>query len=290
MALPSRVEVGSGTLPLLPNAARAEDLASPIYFLHVPKTAGTTFHRFVASQFLPSEICPTHLWHELINLPSEVLDQCTYIWGHFYAYLWRHASRPMRYMTFLRHPVERSLSHYGHIMRHDGHYLHARARELNDFGAFLRDPILSTTLQNFQVKSLALDLDPHSIAATLSQESLNQLLLEQTLETAKPALPVEEMLAIAQCRLDQMCFVGISERLEESVALSCAVFGWQTPPKVDSHNVNPERIQARDVRDSDLALLLELNAADMALYESATRLFDGARQALLRDEQTPNGV
>ena len=54
----------------------------------------------------------------------------------------------MHDMTFLRHPVERALSHYGHIMRHAGHCLHAWARELNDFGAFLRDPTLFTYVSN----------------------------------------------------------------------------------------------------------------------------------------------
>ena len=94
------------------------------------------------------------------------------------------------------------------------------------------------------------------------------------------------MLAIAKRRLDQMCLVGISERLEESIALLCAMFGWETPSNVESHNVNPERIQKHDIREADLAVLLELNAADMALYEHATRLFDSAKQVLLRDKQT----
>ena len=59
---------------------------------------------------------------------------------------------------------------------------------------------------------------------------------------------------------------------------------------VESHNINPERIQSRDIREADLALLLELNAADMTLYEHATRLFDEARQALLREGHTLAGA
>jgi hypothetical protein len=35
----------------LPNAAPSHDELSPLYFLHIPKTAGTTFNRFLESQF-----------------------------------------------------------------------------------------------------------------------------------------------------------------------------------------------------------------------------------------------
>ena len=263
-------------LQFLPNAAPVEDRASPVYFLHIPKTGGTTVHNFLASQFAEQVVCPAHVWHQLLPLPPEQIGSYSFIWGHFYAYLYRHAPMPMRYVTFVRDPVERALSHYGHVVLHADHYLHARARELGDFGAYLRDPELATTLNNFQVKSFALDLDPHSIWANLSGQGLGGLELERRLETATPSLSDAEMLAIAKTRLGQMCFIGITERLDESLALLCHQFGWHAPAQVESRNANASRVRASEIAAGDLALLREVNAADFELYEFANRLFEEA--------------
>jgi hypothetical protein len=105
-------------------------------------------------------------------------------------------------------------------MLHPEHYLHARARQAGNFSAYLRDPELVTTLSNFQVRSYSLDLDPKEIASTLPPGSRGGLGLERALETAAPTAPIDCLLRIAQRRLEQMCFVGISERLDESVRLA----------------------------------------------------------------------
>jgi hypothetical protein len=275
-ALSSRVAVGSGTLPHLPNAASVEDRSRPIYFLHVPKTAGTTFHGFLSAQFDVNAVCPAHLWHQMIRMTPEEVETYSFIWGHFYAYLHRHVPAPMHYVTLVRDPVERALSHYGHIMLHPQHYLHARARQAGSFGAYLRDPELATTLNNFQVRSYSVDLDPKAIASRLPPMSHGGLELERALETAAPTAPIDYLLGIARRRLEQMCFVGITERLDESVRLACHTFGWQAPRTVDVLNANSERPRAIDISAADRTLLRELNAADYELYEHATRLFEEA--------------
>ena len=259
----------------LPNAVPVEDKGSPVYFLHIPKTAGTTFHTFLASRFAEDEVCPAHTWHDLVALSAEQIGGYSFIWGHFYAYLHRHVPQPLRYVTFLRDPVERALSHYGHVMLHDDHYLHQRAREVGDFGAYLRDPELLTTVNNFQVKSFALDLDPHAIVSALPTTERDTLEVERRLETAAAPLSDAAMLAIAKCRLEQMCFIGITERLDESLALLCHKFGWQRPAQIESRNANAGRLRASAISASDLELLRELNAADHELYEFANRLFAG---------------
>jgi Sulfotransferase family len=256
-----------------PNAASIEDTTSPVYFLHIPKTGGTTFLNFLISQFGNNDVCPAHLWRNLLEIPPERVAEYSLIWGHFYSYLYRYVSNQMRYVTILRDPVERALSHYGHIMLHKEHYLHARAKELGDFSAYLRDPEMATTLANFQVMSLALDLDPVATASALSADQLASLELERRLETARSSATAEDMLGVAKRRLRQMHFVGITERLDESVALLCEKFHWQRPEHVESHNVNGNRLRSEGVSKTDLALLRKINEADYQLYEFANQLF-----------------
>ena len=257
-----------------PNAAKPNDTTSPIYFLHIPKTGGTTFQEILSSNFRDEAICPAHLWHQLIALKPQEMDRYEFIWGHFYGSFHRHASRSIRYLTMVREPIERALSHYGHIMREPGHYLHARATQLGDFGSFLRDPEMATTLTNFQVRSLASDFDPFAIAASLSPEQIASLEIERAIEVAAPSRPDRELLELAKQRLLQMCFVGVTERMAECVTGVCDKFGWTPPSALESRNLGKGRIQSGQLSDRDLELLAELNQEDVSLYAFANELLD----------------
>src|SRR5216684_3843830 len=101
---------------------------SLLYYLHIPKTAGTTFTAILDRQFSAEQICPAQLWPDLVRIPPERLRQYRLLRGHFY-YCVRAVLPPDTcFATLLRDPVERSLSHYSHIMRESGHYLHRRAQ------------------------------------------------------------------------------------------------------------------------------------------------------------------
>jgi hypothetical protein len=257
-----------------PNAASSDDATSPIYFFHIPKTGGTTLQRFLSSNFRAEAVCPAHLWHQLIALQPQQMDQYEFIAGHFYGYLHRHTARSIRYLTMVREPIERALSHYGHIMREPGHYLHQQARQLGDFGSFLRNPEMATTLTNFQVRSLASDFDPFAIAADLSPDQIANLEIERAIEVAVPLRPDRELLELAKKRLLQMCFVGVTERMAESVSRVCNIFRWTPPDALETHNVGKGRIQSGQLPRRDLELLAELNKEDVSLYAFANELLD----------------
>lgn len=252
-----------------PNAVPASQTSAPVYFLHIPKTAGTTAHTFMTRQFGEPNVCSAHLWCQMLALPPLEAARSAFNWGHFYAYLHRYVPVPMRYITFLRDPVERALSHYSHILAHRGHYLHDHAARLGSIGACLRDPIIATTMTNFQVRSLTLDFNPVALAVPLSTDMLAKNELERLLESGPPTLPDNEALEIAKHRLDQMCFVGIVEHWDRSIAELCRTFGWTPPPTIQSQNISRERLTQAQLAPADLALLRSINAADAALYEYA---------------------
>lgn len=88
-----------------------------VYYLHIPKTAGTSFIATLDSLFDYNSIYPEKVWHELLKKPPNDLGKYKLIRGHFgYNVLPLLHKKPI-YLTMLRDPIERTISQYEHIRR-----------------------------------------------------------------------------------------------------------------------------------------------------------------------------
>jgi hypothetical protein len=245
----------------------------PVFFFHLPKTAGTTLHRILSAEFREADICPANNWTELLEMDQEALAGYRLFKGHFYGELSGFLGRRPYTFTLLRDPVERALSHYGHVMRDPAHYFHRRAVELGSLDAYLADPVTRMTVSNFQTRLLALNALPQEIFHGLSAEQRKAGDLERQLETVELDASSSQVLARAQRRLSEFGFVGFTERFEESVALLCYELGWTFPEHIADENINSARLKRSEVSDSSLRLLLELNQLDLELYRRASVIF-----------------
>jgi len=265
------------TLHPFPNAVGPERIDAPVYFLSIPKTAGSTLSAFLQTLFLESEFWHRgggRYWVDLLKLTPEELQHSRIINGHFAGYLFMHYPLPLRYFTFLRDPLARAISHYEHVLLDKLHYFHTLTLELGNFGAYLRDERTQPTVANFHLRSLGATFEPADIARTLTTEQATAHELEKRLDTMPLPQPIEELLRTAQARLDQMCFVGVTERFDDSLGLLCEVFGWPRPATIESHNINPRSRSAKDLPSEDLRLLKRLNEADIELYQVAKSRFE----------------
>jgi hypothetical protein len=172
-----------------------------ILVIHIAKTAGTSLRRMLQDEYGPSLVYPGDFYLERMPngwypLGSEMLRDYgnlpphNVLVGHFTAAM---ADRlPCRYQTatFLREPVQRSLSMLGQF---------SRMLKL-PVPALLEDPqFMTANITDFQTRTLGADgvCDPHEV------ETVDDTVLGRAL-----------------ARLETLDFVGLTERFAES----CVIF------------------------------------------------------------------
>jgi hypothetical protein len=265
------------TLPTFPYRLGAED---KLYFLHIYKTAGTTLSKLLESRFQPDEVCPAHQLGPLARLSPDSLRRYRLYWGHLGFKLAELVPGPMIYVTMLRDPVEHVLSIYEAIRRSADHPLHERVNRLGmTLPEFLRDDQTAPEVRDQQVLTLTFW---HSVwapahLARLAQDALtpaDRAAIRREVVGRFRATPGPVLVEWAQERLDRFAFVGLVERMEESVRLLSAAFAWEPFTSVPRLNAAPQRVRKEDLSPGTLDLIGQLTRLDAQVYARAQRVFE----------------
>lgn len=224
-----------------------------VIFLHLPKTAGTTLNRLIEWEYRISEmysIDPVlYEWSaaHLRKLPPARLRKFRMLKGHMIFGLHEVLPQKATYITVLRDPVDRVISSFYFMRSHKLHPLYWKFRRekwsLNDF-------VRLSPRDNVQCKILA-------------GAEYTKTCTAEICERAKENLH------------RHFSVVGLSERLEESLALMRLRFGWKLQ-RYSSFNVTRSRPKKAEIPQSTLDLIQETNAFDMSLYETAEDIFQTA--------------
>ena len=250
------------TTPITDEAARqpAASLVPPggkteeaVIFLHLPKTAGTTVNRLIEWEYRLSEmysVDPVFFkWSaaHLRKLPSGRLKKIRMFKGHMLFGLHEVLPQPATYITVLRDPVDRVISAFYFMRNYKLHPLYWKLRHEN---WTIEQYVQRSTRDNVQCKVIA-GAEYHAPCT-------------------------EQILAKATDHLTRFfSVVGLSERLEESLALMKLRFGWQLK-SYSSFNVTRSRPKKGDLSPATLELIAEKNSFDIALYRHAAALFEEA--------------
>ncbi|MBI3156016.1 MAG: sulfotransferase family 2 domain-containing protein [Burkholderiales bacterium] len=230
---------------------------STLFFVHIPKTAGTSFRRSIADavgdghchfDYGPSSSETSPLVKQLAYDEPDLfrLQQalarasCRLLAGHVHAGRYAPLVPAARVVSFVRDPVQQVMSHYEHQRLHN--------RYPGSLEDFLRGPLGP----GFQARVLA-------------------------------ALPIEAL-----------GFVGVTERYEDSLRAFSTAFGITL--EVRRLNLNPSRAQgafpapAYAVPDELRGLMEERGGPDQVLYQRANALLDARLEAMAAAQPFVHGA
>lgn len=226
---------------------------SPLVFVHIPKTAGTSLLAILHRIYGPRSmyVCEQSYGSIETFTAMPVRQRLCYrvLAGHFNFGLRVLYPGLAAVMTFLRDPVERVLSLYSYVRTAPAHPLYQRAR-----------------LPDFTLRTM---YDEHQIG---DNGQVRFLARETRANRRTPC--TRAMLDEAKQNLAQGCLTfGLAERFADSLELFSRVLDWPRLPAV-RFNMTRGRVSRDQTSAPDLELIDETNRFDTELYAFASRLFE----------------
>jgi hypothetical protein len=224
----------------------APEKAPLLVFVHIQKTAGKTLRQIFYRQFPRGHtrlvrnyfVAPEVSRKVIEGLAADRSHDLRVVHGHIL--FWPDVEWPegTQFLTMLRDPVERVISHY--------FWLRARSSR---FRKTLEEALLAGSIKdNLQTRVLAAQMPPFG-------------------ETT------DEMLEDALRGLKRLTVVGLTERFDESFVLATRMLGWRRM-LYRKENVTPDRKSTDEISPKVIELIKKYNALDIELYRSASKRFE----------------
>ena len=208
---------------------------------------------------------------KFLALSPEIKRQFDFIDGHMPGNIHRILQQPCKYITLLRHPLKRAISHYfqSRINQESSCHTASDRREVS-LSDFLKEKY-NTNCMTKQL--LGVDLpDGESQSVKITALDLYQRCQRVFRNPVTP-----EMLEQVKLQLrDQFLLVGVLERFDDFIFLLFKRLGFQGLPYYPIMQITtPRQFRKKlPVSESILAQFYEQNAMDMELYAYARSLFE----------------
>ncbi len=230
-----------------------------IIFLHIPKTAGSTFLSIFMREYRSANIFRLYgdktirsidAIEKFKELPEHDRMKIEVLIGHMKFGLHEYMQQPVTYITFLREPIERIISHYYYVLRFSDHYLHDQviAEKINLKDFIVRG--LTDETNNGQTRLLS------GVGKSLPYGDCPPEMLDSAIDNISKHFSA----------------VGISERFDESLILMTNLFGWRSHYYYKK-NVTKKRAIKDEIPLDTLEAIKKYNQLDIQLYERVKKDF-----------------
>ncbi len=248
-----------------------------MYFLHIPKTAGTTLIATLDSYFDHDSIFPSKVWNEVLTNKSKKRKTWKLVRGHFGYNIKSISPHKPIFLTVLRDPIKRTISQIEHIRRdpRGNNWVKKNFLSPNEtFDQILHNDEKNRVFRNTQTRYLGLDCDVIKFTRSQSSKTKDDFRFDENLPLFENEIPIQKMLKNAMQRLGKFEFVGISEKFQESMFLLYYTFGWMPINRSWKLNVSPVKTSKKGLTQKSLHILNDLNKLDTSLYEHGKKIFE----------------
>ncbi len=242
----------------------------PLYYLHVPHSAGTTLSDILERRYRDDEVFPGGLLPSLLDLTVEELARFRLFRGHFGLVLPARLDWRVRVVTLLRDPLQQALALFGFMRRSATHYFHDRVNAPG-YGVsdFLHDPVCRPLIENHMTRFLAFEPTEAHWAWEAPIDRSDPRYVQAVFELCPMGMDGSELRDRAAATLARLDVVGITERLDETLVLLAGAMGWP-PLGPPSHlNATPGRVRLSDLDEADADRLRQLKTLDAEIYAVA---------------------
>lgn len=261
-----------------------ERSSKTVYFLHIPKTAGTSFTHILDSLIGMERTLPTKVWNDFKSIDKSAFNGYKFIRGHFGYGVHKYTGAPTAQITFLRDPVERTISQVNHIMV-DGkrsNWVYEDYYKGESLQELIQASEKNEVFSNLQTKYIAnrIDVIKHLLDKNLDpQEFRFDMLLAKRAGLARRATD----LITALYRIRRLEFVGIQEYFEESLMLFCYRFEFAKPTEIPFSMMKPGRPKTSELNSATIGSIQKLNKSDTALYWFGKKVFTARYRKMLKN-------
>ncbi len=241
-----------------------------IYFLHIPKTSGSSFHLFLKDAFGADNMAPFRAWDEVQSFSGPASNWK--VWsGHFGGMLPLILPTWPRMVTILRDPIDRAVSHINQLRRKP--YLGLPCAKGMGVLEFCHHPKLRLSLDNAQARYVASLSFAQMMRSVQNRGSyITPVGFLQALFSMDPQYG---LLDTAMRVVSDIDMVGITEAHHQTLRLFSRKFNVPAPAEAyHAEKAKPSELKRADLSPEELECLQELTQIDQVVYDCARLRFE----------------
>jgi len=249
----------------------------PIYFLHIPKTSGTSVTAYISQSFSSTEIFPYQRWdlafkEKTTTKLTKILDQNKYKFYHGHFGYHPKFTDDKFVFTMLRNPSNRTISQYKHMVKfpqEKGWFQYFFRHKDESLKSILQDPTRAYLITNIQTKYLSATIDP------LKTKRPKRFIYDESQDFIRPSIVnPKKSLFKAITNLLKIDFFGLQEYNEESMLMLADKLRIHTPLLTERKQYFDNESFSNQLDTQTQNLLFHTNNLDNKLYFIARYVFE----------------